>query len=119
VTNKPSLPARLLLSHFAIDRWFEVIASPDDPIYPFSDKGVAVAQLLHAKGIDSADACVIGDAVDDARAAFVNRVAFIAAAYGYGEAHKQQTFPISRYRTSTFRPSRLLPETSDPDRQRT
>ncbi len=33
---------------------------------------------------------------DDARAAFVNKVAFVAAAYGYGEAHKQQTFPISR-----------------------
>jgi phosphoglycolate phosphatase len=105
VTNKPALPAKLLLSHFAIDRYFERIASPDDPVQPFSDKADAVAELLRAKAIDSGEACVIGDAVDDARAASVNKVAFVAAAYGYGEAHKQQTFPIAHI---AYQPADLL-----------
>lgn len=105
VTNKPALPAKLLLGHFAIDRHFEVISSPDDPAAPFSDKADAVAHLLHGKSIDSSTACVIGDAVDDARAAFVNQVAFVAAAYGYGEAQKQQQFPITHI---AYEPSDLL-----------
>ena len=111
VTNKPALPARLLLAHFAIDHFFEAVASPDDPVSPFTSKVDAVARLLRLNGIDSSRACVIGDAVDDAQAAAVNEVAFIAAAYGYGEAHRQRSYPVSFIAHQPLDLVALLPET--------
>ncbi|MFN2476115.1 MAG: HAD family hydrolase, partial [Chthoniobacterales bacterium] len=95
VTNKPAAPAKLLLEHLGIAHCFEAVATPDDPVAPFSAKPAAVAALVRAKQIDSSTACVIGDAEDDAHGAHANQLAFIAAAYGYGEVHTQTHYPIT------------------------
>lgn len=95
VTNKPAIPTNALLSHLRLEEYFAGVITPDHPTSPFTAKPDAVAALLDSKGIDSAEAWVIGDAIDDARAAAVNGVPFIAAAYGYGDANKQTTYPIA------------------------
>lgn len=113
VTNKPTIPAALLVKHLSLEQDFEAIATPDDPVSPFSAKPAAVADLINAKQIDSSSACVIGDAVDDAHAAFANNVAFIAAAYGYGEVDKQREYPITHVASAPAQLTRFLTFTDE------
>jgi phosphoglycolate phosphatase len=83
LTNKPILATRAILDHAGISSYFTAIisASPD-----FAGKPDAAESLRRQYDLDPARTVVVGDGVDDRKAAERCGFDFILAGYGYGSA---------------------------------
>jgi phosphoglycolate phosphatase-like HAD superfamily hydrolase len=94
VTNKPKIPAGKVLRALELDTFFEATIMPDsrNPIYESKTEMVRVLLEEHALPADGV--LLVGDAMDDARAAHHNGIDFAAVTHGYGAAHLQSEFPI-------------------------
>jgi phosphoglycolate phosphatase len=92
-TNKPATPTGRILAGLGLERYFEEVVAPDSRDPRFASKSDLVEHLLHAHALDRAHAVLVGDAVDDARAAHEAGIAFAAAAYGYGDAATHPALP--------------------------
>jgi phosphoglycolate phosphatase len=84
VTNKPELPARLILEELGLLELFTEVVAKDSASVPYVSKADALADLMTGFAIHPDTALLVGDSVDDADAAQVCRVPFVAASYGYG-----------------------------------
>jgi phosphoglycolate phosphatase len=89
VTAKPAPAARRVLDHFAIADRFTAVHGPALG-ERHCDKADLVAAALAAGSIRPGDAVMIGDRVDDVRAARCHDVRAVAAGWGYG-AHAELT----------------------------
>jgi phosphoglycolate phosphatase len=96
VTNKRIHPTRLILSHLGVMPLFAGVYAPDafDPREP--DKPSVVSRVIGLHGLDAAASILVGDSVEDARAAAANALRFIAADYGYGDPDEDGTVPAAR-----------------------
>ena len=83
LTNKPILATRAILEHTGIVSYFTAItsASPE-----FANKSEAAESLRRQHDLDPARTIVVGDGVDDRKAAQRCGFDFILAGYGYGNA---------------------------------
>ena len=83
VTAKPHLAATRVLDHFDIRRYFDGVHGPE-----LSDRGCDKAVLLGAAmreaGAAPDDSVMVGDRVDDVRAAAAQGIRAIGAGWGYG-----------------------------------
>ena len=85
VTNKPQLPTERIIADLGWDPLFESVVCKDSLPVAFADKPEALGHLVGAAGLDARTAVFVGDSADDARAADVHGMAFVYAAYGYGD----------------------------------
>lgn len=95
VTNKPSLPTQQILQHCGLSAHFQAFLSPDSRMPPFASKAEAVASLLAQYNLDPARTLLMGDSLDDARAAQACGLWFAAFAGGYGWVHQQAEVPVA------------------------
>lgn len=83
VTAKPAVPARKVLEHFDLLRFFDAVHGPE-----LTDRGCdkarLVARALAHAGAEAGPAVMIGDRVDDVRAAKAHGVRAVGAGWGYG-----------------------------------
>lgn len=84
VTNKPIRPTRLILGSLGLLDVFEAVISPDCTEPALRSKVDAVAKLIAEWGLDPARGVLVGDSIDDRRAAHSHGIAFVSADYGYG-----------------------------------
>lgn len=83
-TNKRLLPTERILDFLGWRDWFGTVYAADMPGRGFKDKAAMVAAQLHDLALSPAQACYIGDRVEDRHAAEQNALRFIAACWGYG-----------------------------------
>lgn len=83
VTAKPHLAANRVLEHFRIDHYFDGVHGPE-----LTDRGCDKAALLGVALREAAaaagDSVMVGDRVDDVKAAAAHGVRAIGAGWGYG-----------------------------------
>ncbi len=84
VTNKPQVPTQRILVHCGLAEHFRAFRSPDSRQPAFASKAEATQALLGEHGLAPAAACLVGDTVDDARAAQACGLRFFAFSGGYG-----------------------------------
>jgi phosphoglycolate phosphatase len=94
-TNKRSLPTQRILEHCGLQPYFQAFLSPESRTPPFASKSEAILQLLMEYSLDPARTLLMGDSVDDARAAQSCGLRFVAFAGGYGQAHQQAEVPVA------------------------
>lgn len=94
VTNKPISPTTSIVGLLKLDRYLVDVVAPDSREPAFASKSDALAHMVAKHDLRKATSLFVGDALDDARAAWAVGVRFAAAAYGYGNAHGQQEFPV-------------------------
>lgn len=83
VTAKPAVPAKRVLAHFGIDRFFDAVHGPELDAASCHKADLVCAALMRA-GTDHRRAVMIGDHADDVLAARAHRVRAVAAGWGYG-----------------------------------
>ena len=86
LTNKPSVPTRMILDRAGILSLFLDVVSPDAVTPSFATKPAAAQHLAAQRALRSDETVVIGDGIDDAAAAACCSFAFVIAGYGYGSA---------------------------------
>jgi phosphoglycolate phosphatase len=96
VTNKPALPTSRMLDKLQLKNYFTGVVSPDSRSPSLPNKTEAVLYLIDRFKINVPESVIVGDSVDDAKAAFEGNIPFLAAAYGYGSAHQQKDWPVQR-----------------------
>jgi len=83
VTSKPTVFARKIIDHFALQRYFQnVYGSELDGTR--ANKAELIAHVLDCERIASADAVMIGDREHDIKGALANAVQPIGVLWGYG-----------------------------------
>lgn len=95
VTNKPTVPTGKILNKLQLMDYFTQTVSLDSRIPPFASKAEAVSHVVAKNGVDVRLGLLVGDSVEDARAAQECGLPFAAFAPGYGKAHLQEQFPVS------------------------
>ncbi|MDD5466184.1 MAG: HAD family hydrolase [Anaerolineales bacterium] len=85
VTYKPALPTRGILHALDLAACFREVLTPDSRQPPFASKAEMLDHLLNEHDLKPAHAILVGDTGDDALAAQECGLAFVAAAYGYGD----------------------------------
>jgi phosphoglycolate phosphatase len=112
VTNKPEEPANNLLEKLAIRSFFKVVTSAAG-LSPPNRKGQVIAEWIAAG--HPLPAVVIGDSLDDLRAAKQNDMGFILASWGYRPSEVVATQPDVR-RADSFHDltSMLLSPSNEP-----
>ena len=90
-TSKPETPATLMLSHFGLLGYFDVITgASDDEVRSSKEDVVAEALVrLAAIGADLTRPVLVGDREHDIEGAAANSVPTIFADWGYGSAAEQ------------------------------
>ena len=83
VTVRSVGSARLVVSHFGLDRFFDAVHGPDR-MQRSGDKADLVRAALDLAGADPRDTIMIGDRADDIRAARAHGVRSVAVGWGYG-----------------------------------
>ncbi len=83
VTNKRSLPTRLVLTHLGWTDWFATVSTLES-VPAATSKSDVVADLRVRLGGSPDEMALVGDSKDDAEAARDNGIAFAWAAWGYG-----------------------------------
>jgi phosphoglycolate phosphatase len=96
LTNKPLAPTRRILEHLGIASHFRAVISPDSRTPPFEDKPAGAAHLAEAFALPASSTLLIGDGLDDLRAAMAQGWAFLLAGYGYGSARTARAHPDQR-----------------------
>jgi phosphoglycolate phosphatase len=90
VTNKPTLPTGMILSELRLADFFAAIVSPDSVEPRLASKAEAVRHVVAALDLDTETTVLVGDARDDAAAARETDIAFVAAAYGFGQVQESE-----------------------------
>ena len=93
VTNKPHIPTSNILKLFNIAKYFEDAVSPDTFPGVGISKSELVSELIQKHNIDVSESVFVGDSQLDAKAAYENKICFVAVSYGYGSAHLQNRYP--------------------------
>ena len=90
-TSKPETPATLMLSHFGLLGYFDIITgASDDEVRSSKEDVVAEALVrLEAFGADLSRAVLVGDREHDIEGAAANGVPTIFVDWGYGSAAEQ------------------------------
>jgi phosphoglycolate phosphatase len=90
-TSKPETPATLMLSHFGLLDYFDIITgASDDEVRSSKEDVVAEALVrLAAFGADLARPVLVGDREHDIEGAEANGVPTIFVGWGYGSAAEQ------------------------------
>lgn len=83
VTAKPHLAASRVLEHFQIQQYFDGVHGPELTDRG-SDKAVLLGLALGEAGADPRESVMVGDRVDDVRAAAAHGVRAVGAGWGYG-----------------------------------
>lgn len=85
-TSKPTTPATIMLEHFTLSDFFDVIAcAADDETRGKKEEVVEDALAgLQARGIDTRSAIMIGDRIHDVEGAAVHGLETIMVRWGYG-----------------------------------
>ena len=90
-TSKPELPATIILEHFHLIDYFDVITgASEDEVR--SAKADVVAEALHrlqARGFDISKPVMVGDRVHDVHGAAAHGVPTLFVRWGYGSAAEQ------------------------------
>jgi len=90
-TSKPETPARLVLDHFGLTRWFdELTGASDDEVR--SRKADVVAEALRRlalRGADLSRVVLVGDRIHDVEGAAEHDVPTIFVTWGYGSPAEQ------------------------------
>ena len=84
VTNKPGHAARAILSELALADYFEEIVCRDSRIPGFASKAEMLANLLERCALVRAESIMIGDTLEDCRAAAAAGIACALVPHGYG-----------------------------------
>jgi len=86
-TSKPEVPATLMLEHFTIAHYFDVItgASADEVRSAKADVVAEALVRLRAMDADLSNPVMIGDRVHDIEGAAVHGIPTIAVTWGYGD----------------------------------
>jgi phosphoglycolate phosphatase len=90
-TSKPETPALLMLTHFELAQYFDVITGASDDEVRSSKQDVVAEALarLTALGADMSNPVLVGDRFHDVEGAAVNGVPTIFVTWGYGSAAEQ------------------------------
>jgi phosphoglycolate phosphatase len=97
VTNKPCVPTERILEHLGWGALFEDVVCRDSVSPPFSDKSAALGHLMERYSLEASGTIFVGDTRDDEAAAASQGLAFLCAAYGYGDeplAEKAQAIAV-------------------------
>lgn len=86
LTNKPLKPTLTILEHVAIRHHFGDVVSPDIVQPSFTTKLEGARLLRDRHQPDPAATLIVGDGLDDLKAAEACGFAFAVAVYGYGSA---------------------------------
>jgi phosphoglycolate phosphatase len=95
VTNKPILPTQQIIDRLNLQEFFTDVFSPDCRLPSFTSKADMVAALIANYGLNPRSTWLVGDSHDDALAASLAGIPFIAATYGYGRVHLTSDLPIA------------------------
>jgi phosphoglycolate phosphatase len=95
VTNKPILPTQQIIDRLNLREFFSDVFSPDCRLPSFTSKADMVAALIDNYGLNPRSTWLVGDSHDDALAASLAGIPFIAATYGYGRVHLTSDLPIA------------------------
>ena len=90
-TSKPETPATLILEHFNLARYFDVITGASDDEVRSAKKDVVAEALirLEALGADISRPVLVGDREHDVHGAAANDVPTIFVDWGYGSLAEQ------------------------------
>lgn len=85
-TSKPEYPAKIILEHFGLLKYFDVItgASDDEVRSSKADVVAEAIERLKAFGADLSKPVLVGDRVHDVEGAAMHRVPTIFVRWGYG-----------------------------------
>lgn len=91
-TSKPELPATLMLEHFNLARFFDVItgASADESRSSKADVVAEALRRLEATGADISRPVLVGDRIHDVEGAAVHGVPTIFVTWGYGSVAERK-----------------------------
>lgn len=84
-TNKRAWPTGRVLEHLDLARYFVTVYSIDRVEPPYNSKQSMISALLGQQNISAELGCYVGDKYEDGLAADANKLAFVAAEWGYGE----------------------------------
>jgi phosphoglycolate phosphatase len=90
-TSKPETPATLILEHFNLARYFDIITGASDDEVRSAKKDVVAEALvrLAAMGADISRPVLVGDREHDVQGAAANGVPTIFVEWGYGSIAEQ------------------------------
>ena len=90
-TSKPETPATLILEHFNLARYFDIITGASDDEVRSAKKDVVAEALIRlaAMGADISRPVLVGDREHDVHGAAANRVPTIFVEWGYGSVAEQ------------------------------
>jgi phosphoglycolate phosphatase len=106
VSNKPRQASMRGLNHEGILDLFEEVVTADSRMPPYSTKAEMVDALLKRPGIDPRVCLLVGDTIEDAKAAEAARIRFAFMTHGYGEV-PQSASALITFRLDSF--GQLLP----------
>jgi phosphoglycolate phosphatase len=84
VTNKPSLASERILARLGLRQQFAAVVCRDSRTPPFSSKGEMIGALVSLRNLERAKCLLVGDTLEDYRAAEEAGVAVAIVAHGYG-----------------------------------
>ena len=90
-TSKPETPATLILEHFNLARYFDIITGASDDEVRSAKKDVVAEALIRlaAMGADISRPVLVGDREHDVHGAAANDVPTIFVEWGYGSVAEQ------------------------------
>jgi len=91
LTNKPNAPTRKILKHLVLEGYFTEILSPDSISAAFTNKSEGALYLIERHALIPDETVLMGDSLDDLKAARAAGLLFLEAAYGYGKLDKSTT----------------------------
>jgi phosphoglycolate phosphatase len=87
LTNKPKTPTNLILNYYGVAKYITAAVCPDSVVPPFVSKLEAAKSIMSRFDL-TRNSILVGDSSDDAEAAHGASIRFVAATYGYGNAHR-------------------------------
>jgi phosphoglycolate phosphatase len=85
LTNKPQAPTLKILKHLGLESYFSEILSPDSVAPPLSMKSEGALLLAKKHSLVASETMLVGDSLDDLKAAQAAGFEFVEAGYGYGD----------------------------------
>jgi len=95
VTNKPKAPTEKILARLRLDGFCSGVVCRDSVSPPLASKSDVVRHTMQKFALLGSETLVVGDSVDDARAAQACGMRFVAMSQGYGGAHCQSEAPVA------------------------
>lgn len=90
-TSKPETPATLILEHFGLARYLDIITGASDDEVRSAKSDVVEEALIRLRGLgaDLSNPVLVGDRFHDVEGAAVHGVPTIFVTWGYGSAEEQ------------------------------